>query len=326
MNTSRTESHAEILMPIHQPLVSVGIPTYNRPAGLLRVVQEIANQTYSNIEIIVSDNYSLGTETEAAVGELMQKDQRITYFKQAKNIGSFNNYKFLVEQAKGEYFMWVCDDDFRHPEYIEACMQKFVSLSHPILVNSYSARLNAHGKVILMDRGCTTIGMTVADRYIKYISTIFTKQAAVGDVLYGVMKRKILASVMSSQVNIIAWDHVLLAHLALKGGFCTIPRQLMSASGGGMSSTDAQTAKAQLIEGSRSEKMPFWVRELGLQTVIWDSTDLNWATKLYLSTWSYGFYFLTHGFKMWVKGVSPALFEFLKKKFNPRKMMPSIDE
>ncbi len=326
MNTSPNESNAKILMPINQPLVSIGIPTYNRPAGLLRVLHEITNQTYSNIEIIVSDNYSLGNETEKAVRKLIQKDQRITYFKQAENIGSFNNYKFLLEQSKGEYFMWVCDDDFRHPEYIAACMQKFASLSHLILVNSYSARLNPQGKVILTDRGCTTIGMTVCDRYTQYISTIFTKQAAVGDVLYGVMKREILADVMSRQVNIIAWDHVLLAHLALKGEFCTIPRQLMSASGGGMSSTDAQTAKAQLIEGSRSEKMPFWARELALQKVILNSPHLNRAEKVYLSMWSYSFYFLTHGFKMWVKGMSPALFEFLKKKFNPRKVRLSIDE
>jgi glycosyltransferase involved in cell wall biosynthesis len=313
-------------MSMAQPLVSIGIPTYNRPVGILRVLQEITNQTYSNIEIIVSDNYSLGSETEKIVGDLMQKDRRITYFKQAENIGSFNNYKFLLEQSKGKYFMWVCDDDFRHPEYIEACMQEFESSNSLILVNGHSARLNSQGKVILTDKGCTTIGVPVHDRYIKYISTIFTKQAAVGDVLYGVMKREVLANVMSNQINIIAWDHVLLAHLALKGEFYTIPRQLMSASEGGISSTDAKTAKAQLIEGSRSEKMPFWVREICLQQIIWDSLNLNRVEKLYLSIWSYSFYFLTHGLKMWVKGVSPALFMFLKNKFSPEKSLLSIDQ
>jgi glycosyltransferase involved in cell wall biosynthesis len=307
-------------MSMTQPLVSIGIPTYNRPVGILRVLQEITNQTYSNIEIIVSDNYSLGRETEKIVGELMQKDRRITYFKQAENIGSFNNYKFLLEQSKGEYFMWVCDDDFRHPEYIEACMQEFESSNSLILVNGYSARLNSQGKVILTDRGCTTIGAPVHDRYIKYISTIFTKQAAVGDVLYGVMKREVLANVMSNQINIIAWDHVLLARLALQGEFYTIPRQLMSASEGGISSTDAKTAKAQLIEGSLSEKMPFWVREVHLQRMIWNSSILSRLEKIYLSLWSYGFYFVTHGFKMWVKGMSPTLFAFLKKRFNSERI------
>lgn len=308
-------------MAISKPLVSIGIPTYNRPLGLLRVLQEITNQTYSNIEILVSDNYSAGSEAELIVQEMMQKDARIVYFKQPQNIGSFNNYKFLLEQAKGEYFMWVCDDDFRHAEYIEACIDQFELLNTPILINSYSSRLNSQGEVIVTDMGCTTVGMRVCDRYIKYISTIFTKQAAIGDVLYGVMKRDVLLNAMRSQVNIIAWDHVLLARLALAGEFYTIPRELMSASEGGMSVTDAKTAKAQLIEGSLSEKMSFWVKQIHLQRTIWNASMLNWLEKFYLSLWSYGFYFVTHGFKMWVKGISPSLFACLKKRFNAEKVL-----
>jgi glycosyltransferase involved in cell wall biosynthesis len=303
-------------MSMRNPLVSIGIPTYNRPSGILRILQEIRSQTYSNIEIIVSDNYSVGNETEIIVRDLMQIDPRIIYFKQQKNIGSFNNYRLLLEQSKGKYFAWVCDDDFRHPEYIESCIREFASLNSPILVNSYSSRLNSRGEAIVTDKGCTTIGMPASDRYTKYISTIFTKQAAIGDVLYGVIKRDVLARAMHDQINIIAWDHVLLARLAFEGEFYTIPRQLMSASEGGMSVTDEKTAKAQLIEGSLSEKMPFWVREIHLQRTIWNSLMLGWFEKLYLSLWSYSFYFITHGFKMWVKGALPTLFAFLKKKFN----------
>ena len=40
------------------PLVTVGIPTYNRPKGLERTLQCILNQTYANLEIIISDNCS----------------------------------------------------------------------------------------------------------------------------------------------------------------------------------------------------------------------------------------------------------------------------
>jgi glycosyltransferase involved in cell wall biosynthesis len=298
-----------------KPLVSIGIPTYNRPLGLSRILHEIINQTYCDIEIIVSDNYSAGCETENIVREIMQKDTRIQYFKQAQNIGSFNNYKFLLEKAKGEYFMWVCDDDFRDPEYVESCVQEFKALKTPILINSHSARLNSRGEVVAIDQGCTTIGMLARDRYVKYISTIFTKQAAVGDVLYGVMNREILLNAMSEQLNIIAWDHTLLARLAFKGEFYTIPRKLMSAAEAGLSSTIENTAKAQLISGSLSEKMPIWVRETYLQQVIKHASNINGFEKLYLSIWSYGFYFATCGFKMWVKSVSPGFFNFLKNMF-----------
>ncbi|NES25900.1 MAG: glycosyltransferase family 2 protein, partial [Symploca sp. SIO3E6] len=100
-----------------QPLVSIGIPTYNRPQGLRRALESIVKQTYQNLEIIVSDNCSSETETETEtemiVQEFMAKDGRIQYFRQEENIGLFYNKKFLFEASHGEYFTWLCDDDER---------------------------------------------------------------------------------------------------------------------------------------------------------------------------------------------------------------------
>jgi glycosyltransferase involved in cell wall biosynthesis len=304
-------------MTIKKPLVSIGIPTYNRPAGLRRIVQEMINQTYSDIEIIVSDNHSPEAETEAIGRELMRQDPRVKYFRQAENIGILNNYKFLLAQAQGEYFAWVCDDDFRDPEYIAACMREFDRLETPILINSYSTRINSQtGQVIATDRGCTTVGMPARDRYIKYISTIYTTQAAVGDVLYGVMQREAIVQTLQAQVNIVGWDHVLLARLALLGEFYTIPVGLMSASDLGVSSNVATTAKSQLIHGSLSERMPVWVRQTHQQKNIWNSSNLNQLEKRYLSIWSYAYYFATHGLKMWFKARLPSLFATVSRRFN----------
>ncbi len=56
------------------PLVSVGIPIYNRAKGLRRTLECITGQTYKNLEIVVSDNFSPGPEREASVREFMAKD------------------------------------------------------------------------------------------------------------------------------------------------------------------------------------------------------------------------------------------------------------
>ena len=49
------------------PLVSIGIPTYNRADGYLReCIESAINQTYPNIEIVISDNCS-SDDTEALV-------------------------------------------------------------------------------------------------------------------------------------------------------------------------------------------------------------------------------------------------------------------
>lgn len=106
------------------PLVSVGIPTYNRPKGLHRTLECITGQTYKNLEIIVSDNCSPRPEIEAIVREFMAKDSRIQYFRQEKNKGGLFNSKFVLEKATGEYFMWAADDDKWESIFIENCLNE----------------------------------------------------------------------------------------------------------------------------------------------------------------------------------------------------------
>lgn len=118
------------------PLVSVGIPTYNRPEGLRRTLECITGQTYQNLEIIVSDNCSPGPETERVVREFMEKDSRIQYFKQEENKGPTFNFRFVLEKATGEYFMWAADDDDWDPTYVEKCVNAL--LERPNAALAYS--------------------------------------------------------------------------------------------------------------------------------------------------------------------------------------------
>jgi glycosyltransferase involved in cell wall biosynthesis len=105
-----------------QPLVSVGVPTYNRPKGLSRTLSCITGQTYRNLEIILSDNASPGDEIEQVVREFTATDSRIHYYRQPQNVGSFLNFKFVLKHATGKYFMWAADDDEWDPRFVEVCV------------------------------------------------------------------------------------------------------------------------------------------------------------------------------------------------------------
>jgi glycosyltransferase involved in cell wall biosynthesis len=94
-----------------QPLVSIGIPTFNRPKGLRKTLIGITRQTYKNLEVIVSDNCSPGDEVNILMKELCSGDSRITFYRQTKNLGPTHNFKFVLEKAAGDYFMWAADDD-----------------------------------------------------------------------------------------------------------------------------------------------------------------------------------------------------------------------
>lgn len=94
-----------------EPIVSIGIPTYNRPQELRVALNRIAAQTYRNLDIIVSDNGSTSAQTEKVVNVFMENDPRIRFFRQPENKGSVFNFDFVAQQASGDLFMWAADDD-----------------------------------------------------------------------------------------------------------------------------------------------------------------------------------------------------------------------
>ena len=104
------------------PLVSVGLPTYNRPVGLKKCLEHLLQQTYSNLEIIISDNCSTDPAVQQIILQYAAGDSRIKNFRQEKNIGLENNFNFVFEKAGADYFMWMSDDDYLDANYIEECV------------------------------------------------------------------------------------------------------------------------------------------------------------------------------------------------------------
>ena len=104
------------------PMVTVGIPTFNRPEGLERTLACITKQTYTNLEIIVSDNCSTDPNVLLVLQKFAGIDKRITYYIQDTNISLVPNFQFLLDKAIGKYFMWAADDDQWDLNFIERCV------------------------------------------------------------------------------------------------------------------------------------------------------------------------------------------------------------
>jgi glycosyltransferase involved in cell wall biosynthesis len=106
-----------------QPLVSVGIPTYNNPDGLRKVLGCITNQSYQNLEVIVSINASPNHETNLEnmiiCKEWHDNDPRVTWYFQMNNIGADENFRFVRKKSTGKYLMTAQDDDWWSNTYIE---------------------------------------------------------------------------------------------------------------------------------------------------------------------------------------------------------------
>jgi glycosyltransferase involved in cell wall biosynthesis len=105
------------------PLVTVGIPVFNGEKSILAALKSISDQSYKNIEIIVSDNCSTD-RTAFIVSNFAKENPDVKLIKQEANLGLTKNFNFLASQAKGKYFMWAAHDDTRDPTYIAKCVSK----------------------------------------------------------------------------------------------------------------------------------------------------------------------------------------------------------
>lgn len=130
-----------------QPLVSVGLPIYNRPEGLQRTLECFINQTYSNIEIIIADNCSPNPEVEKIAREYVAKDARISYFRHDENKGWGYNTNFVIEKAKGDYFLRATDDDWWDITFIDKIMDDMLRDSSIVLGFSNFVAINEAGIV-----------------------------------------------------------------------------------------------------------------------------------------------------------------------------------
>jgi glycosyltransferase involved in cell wall biosynthesis len=110
-------------MPPEEPTsprlkLTIAIGAYNDSRFLRGGLDAILAQTFTNYEVVISDNASTD-ETPQILKEYAEKDARIRILRQPENVGLINNYNFLRKQAKGEFFMWVACDDRCAPDYIQ---------------------------------------------------------------------------------------------------------------------------------------------------------------------------------------------------------------
>ncbi|MBI2966886.1 MAG: glycosyltransferase family 2 protein [Bacteroidetes bacterium] len=91
--------------------ITVGIPTFNRPDDLKQTLDCLLKQSYTNLEIIISDNCSSDSRVKEIMRTYAASDTRIVLYFQDKNIGIVKNFTFVLEKATGGFFMWKSDDD-----------------------------------------------------------------------------------------------------------------------------------------------------------------------------------------------------------------------
>lgn len=215
------------------PLVSVCILAYNRPEGLSETLELITGQSYTNLEILVSDDCSPDEKVKRVATAFAKKDPRIKYFRQEKNLGIIDNHRSLLEKATGKYLMWACDDDWWHKEYISVCVDELEKNKEAVLCTTNMSFIK-DGKPNNPDffEDIDTTG--ISDAYVRY-RKVFLSIFWWNNGFYGLIRRSAINTGMLKKR--FAFDFYFILELTLKGSFIKLPAVYFKKIIGGIGNT-----------------------------------------------------------------------------------------
>lgn len=132
------------------PLVSILIPTYNRPLLLKEALNSVLDQTYQNIEIIICDD-STNDSTQTMLAPILKEHKNIRFYKNEERLGKgtgLENGQRCLEFSNGEIVGFLMDDDKFSPEKISKMVNYFIQYEGITLVTSYRQVINLEGEIM----------------------------------------------------------------------------------------------------------------------------------------------------------------------------------
>jgi len=130
-----------------QPLVSIGLPVYNGERFLEAALDSILAQTFTDFEVIISDNASTD-RTQAICEAYAAKDARLRYYRNPSNLGAAPNFNRTVELARGKYFKWAAHDDILAPDFLQRCVEVLDQNPHVVLCYARTRIINEEGAAV----------------------------------------------------------------------------------------------------------------------------------------------------------------------------------
>lgn len=244
------------------PCVTVGMPVYNGENFLQEALDSILVQTFSDFEIVISDNGSTD-KTQEICHRYEERDQRIRYFRNDINRGAAWNYNYAFEQARGKYFRWHGHDDLIAPTYLEKCVGLLDAEPNVVIAYPKSAIIDGSGQIIRHHEDKMNFQYPDAHKRIRefQLSTGSLYHPIFGLIRTDELRKTDLIG------NFIGSDEILLWQLALAGQFREIPATLFYR---------RFHPKASVVANPDYHSRAKWF-------------DPNKKTKIYFKTWDHFF-------------------------------------
>jgi glycosyltransferase involved in cell wall biosynthesis len=196
-------------------LVSIGMPVRNEARFLRKALDALLAQTGVPFEIIISDNASTDSTPDICreYAERFPEIVRLNCFQQ--NIGASANFAWVLQQAKGAYFMWAAGHDIWAPDYLQQCSEALESNPRAMIAFGTTRWIDEQDRPYHTQTGWTdTRGLSLPGRYF----TVFWGNM---NPILGLMRTPAIRQQPFN--DMVGVDLAILLALALRGDFlhCT---------------------------------------------------------------------------------------------------------
>jgi glycosyltransferase involved in cell wall biosynthesis len=201
------------------PRLSVGLPVYNGEEYLAESLDALLDQSYTEFELIISDNASTDG-TEEICRSYAARDERIRYIRQPVNVGASVNHNIVFEHSRGELHKWASHDDLYGRDLLLRCVEALDAHPEVVLAHAWQAIIDADGRIVLpVEYPLATDDPRAPERFRSMLFGVG------GDDFYGVIRSDVLRRTPLNQSYHHA-DRTIVTEIGLHGPFYQVPEQL----------------------------------------------------------------------------------------------------
>lgn len=123
------------------PRVFIGMPVYNGCPYIEDALRSLTTQTFRNWRLLIADNCSTDATAEVC-RRYVENDSRITYVRHETNKGAGYNFRYVLDAADTEFFMWAAYDDRHAQRFIAELVERLDNSGPAGAVAMSSTRLH----------------------------------------------------------------------------------------------------------------------------------------------------------------------------------------
>ncbi|KAB3058674.1 glycosyltransferase family 2 protein [Escherichia coli] len=126
-------------------LVSIIMPSYNSEFTIKESIKSVIEQTYSNWELLITDDCSTD-RTCQIVKEFVEQDDRIKLFVSDKNKGAGAARNNSIKESSGRFLAFLDSDDLWAPDKLKEQINYMIMNGYALTYTAYS-KIDAYGNI-----------------------------------------------------------------------------------------------------------------------------------------------------------------------------------